>query len=137
MRFKLEKGILHVPNIDLNYLRDFIKSPIKMLVNERKDLPKFTALMVQLRHALEENKLNMKTDTKEKTIEQINAIFDEKLLQENIENSPVIVTLLAPKIGYQKSAELFKESLKSGKTIRELVLLKKLLTEKQMKSLLG
>lgn len=58
-------------------------------------------------------------------------------LQENIENSPVIVTLLAPKIGYQKSAELFKESLKSGKTIREVVLSKKLLTNKELKELLG
>ncbi|MEK0381983.1 MAG: aspartate ammonia-lyase, partial [Nitrosopumilus sp.] len=62
---------------------------------------------------------------------------DKKKLQENIENSPVIVTLLTPKIGYQKSAELYKESLKSGKTIRELVLSKKLLTSKQIKSLLG
>jgi aspartate ammonia-lyase len=62
---------------------------------------------------------------------------DKKKLQENIENSPVIVTLLTPKIGYQKSAELFKESLKSGKTIRELVLSEKLLTSKQMKVLLG
>ena len=62
---------------------------------------------------------------------------DKKKLQENIENSPVIVTLLTPKIGYQKSAELFKESVKSGKTIRELVLSKKLLTSKQLKSLLG
>ena len=62
---------------------------------------------------------------------------DKKKLQENIENSPVIVTLLTPKIGYQKSAELYKESLKSGKTIRELVLSKKLLTSKQIKSLIG
>jgi aspartate ammonia-lyase len=62
---------------------------------------------------------------------------DKKKLQKNIENSPVIVTLLTPKIGYQKSAELFKESLKSGKTIRELVLSKKLLTGKQMDILLG
>ena len=62
---------------------------------------------------------------------------NKKKLQQNIENSPVIVTLLAPKIGYQKSAELFKESLKTGKTIRELVLSKKLLTNKQITSLLG
>ncbi|KKM25060.1 hypothetical protein LCGC14_1598740, partial [marine sediment metagenome] len=61
-------------------------NPIKILVSERKDLPKFTSLMVQLRHALEENKLNLKTETKQKTIEHINAIFDEKLLQENIKN---------------------------------------------------
>jgi|TARA_B110000014_G_scaffold255677_1_gene237821 aspartate ammonia-lyase len=58
-------------------------------------------------------------------------------LKENIENSPVIVTLLTPKIGYLKSADLFKESLKSGKTIRELVVSKKLLTNKEVDSLLG
>src|SRR5574338_599697 len=60
---------------------------------------------------------------------------NEKKLQENIEKSPVIVTLLAPKIGYQKSADLFKESLKTGKTIRELVTSKKLLSEKEIDAL--
>jgi len=61
---------------------------------------------------------------------------NKQKLQENIENSPVIVTLLTPKLGYQKSAELFKESIKTGKTIRELVISKKLLTSKQITSLL-
>jgi len=60
---------------------------------------------------------------------------NKKKLQKDIENSPVIVTLLTPKIGYLKSAELFKESLKTGKTIRELVISKKLLTKKQVDSL--
>jgi len=58
-------------------------------------------------------------------------------LRENIENSPVIVTLLTPKIGYLKSAELFKESLKSGKTIRELVISKKLMTDKEVTALMS
>ena len=58
-------------------------------------------------------------------------------LKENIENSPVIVTLLTPKIGYLKSAELFKESLKTGKTIRELVVSKKLMSNKEIDSLFG
>jgi len=62
---------------------------------------------------------------------------DKKKLQTNIEKSPVIVTLLTPKIGYQKSAELFKESMKTGKTIRELVISKKLMTKKQVDSLLS
>ena len=61
---------------------------------------------------------------------------NKEKLQGNIEKSPVIVTLLAPKIGYQKSAELFKESMKTGKTIRELVISKKLMTKKQVDSLL-
>ena len=58
-------------------------------------------------------------------------------LRKNIENSPVIVTLLTPKIGYLKSADLFKESLKTGKTIRELVVSKKLMTNKEVSALLG
>jgi aspartate ammonia-lyase len=61
---------------------------------------------------------------------------NKEKLQANIEKSPVIVTLLAPKIGYQKSADLFKESMKTGKTIRELVISKKLMTKKQVDSLL-
>ena len=61
---------------------------------------------------------------------------NKKKLQVNIEKSPVIVTLLAPKIGYQKSADLFKESMKTVKTIRELVISKKLMTKKQVNSLL-
>lgn len=60
---------------------------------------------------------------------------NEKRLRQDIEKSPVIVTLLSPKIGYQKSAELFKESLKTGKTIRELVVSQKLMTEKEVDSL--
>ena len=62
---------------------------------------------------------------------------NQNRLRENIENSPVIVTLLTPKIGYLKSAELFKESLKTGKTIRELVVSKKLMTNKEVSLLLG
>jgi len=86
LKFELDKETLHIPNIDLNYLKDFLKSPIKMLLSEQKDLPKFTSLLVQLRHVLEENKLNLKTDTRDKSIEQINAIFNEKHLQTNIGN---------------------------------------------------
>ncbi len=62
---------------------------------------------------------------------------NEERLKQNIEKSPVIVTLLSPKIGYQKSADLFKESLKSGKTIRQLVISQKLMTEKEIDALFG
>jgi aspartate ammonia-lyase len=61
---------------------------------------------------------------------------NQNRLRENIEKSPVIVTLLTPKIGYLKSADLFKESLKTGKTIRELVVSKKLMTNKEVSALL-
>lgn len=53
-------------------------------------------------------------------------------LESYIEKSPVLVTLLNPYIGYLKAAEIYKESLKTGKSIRELVLAKKLMTNEQL-----
>ncbi|HEV8404765.1 MAG TPA: aspartate ammonia-lyase [Nitrososphaera sp.] len=64
-------------------------------------------------------------------------------LKAYLEKSPVLVTLLNPYIGYLKAAGIYKESLKTNKSIRELVLSKKLMTKEQldkalsMKNLLG
>lgn len=64
-------------------------------------------------------------------------------LESYLEKSPVLVTLLNPYIGYLRAAEIYKESLKTGKSIRELVLAKKLMTTEQLdkalskKSILG
>jgi len=62
---------------------------------------------------------------------------NKEKLRQYIENSPVIVTLLSPKLGYQTSADLYKESLKTGKTIRQLVISKGLMSEKEVASFLG
>ena len=53
-------------------------------------------------------------------------------LESYIEKSPVLVTLLNPYIGYLKAAEIYKESLRTNKSIRELVLNKKLMTREQL-----
>jgi aspartate ammonia-lyase len=53
-------------------------------------------------------------------------------LESYIEKSPVLVTLLNPYIGYLKAAEIYKEALKTNKTIRELVLEKKLMTKAEL-----
>jgi aspartate ammonia-lyase len=57
---------------------------------------------------------------------------NKERLESYIEKSPVLVTLLNPYIGYLKAAEIYKESLKSNKSIRELVLAKKLMTKEQL-----
>lgn len=58
-------------------------------------------------------------------------------LRQTMARSPVIVTLLAPKIGYQKSAQLYKESLSGGKSIRDLAVSHGLLTADEVDSLLS
>ncbi len=85
LKFELEKETIHIPNINTFFLRDFLKNPINTLVKESRDLPKFSSLLIQLRHILEENKLNLKSEVKDKTIHQINAIFDEKTIQSDID----------------------------------------------------
>ncbi|HEY6757240.1 MAG TPA: aspartate ammonia-lyase [Nitrososphaera sp.] len=58
-------------------------------------------------------------------------------LESYIEKSPVLVTLLNPYIGYLKAAEIYKESLETNKSIRELVLSKGLMTKDQLDKVLS
>jgi aspartate ammonia-lyase len=44
----------------------------------------------------------------------------------------VLVTLLNPYIGYQKAAEIYKESLKTNKSIRDVILGKGLMTKEDL-----
>ncbi len=90
LKFELEKNTMHIPNVNIYFLKDFLKNPINTLINESRDLPKFSALLIQLRHILEDNKLNLKSDVKDKTIQQINTIFDEKNIQNEIDNLKTI-----------------------------------------------
>lgn len=90
LKFELEKDTLKNPNINIYFLKDFLKNPISSLVNESRELPKFSAMLIQLRYILEDNKLNLKSEVKDKTIQQINTIFEEKNIQKEIENLKII-----------------------------------------------
>jgi aspartate ammonia-lyase len=61
---------------------------------------------------------------------------NEKVLKHYLETTVGIVTALNPVLGYEKTTELAKEALQSGKGILELIREKKLLTEDQIKKLM-
>ncbi|HEU5291401.1 MAG TPA: aspartate ammonia-lyase [Cyclobacteriaceae bacterium] len=61
---------------------------------------------------------------------------NEKVLKHYLETTVGIVTALNPVLGYEKTTELAKEALQSGKGILELIRSKKLLTEDQIRKLL-
>lgn len=61
---------------------------------------------------------------------------NEKVLKRYLETTIGIVTALNPVLGYEKTTELAKEALQSGKGIMELIREKKLLTEDQIKKLM-
>ncbi len=53
-----------------------------------------------------------------------------------VEESLAMCTSLAPKIGYDKAADIAKESFKTGKTIRQIALERKLMSEAELNKLL-
>jgi aspartate ammonia-lyase len=61
---------------------------------------------------------------------------NNSVVQNYINRSVGIVTALNPVLGYDKTTELAKEALQTGKGILELIREKKLLTEAQIKDLL-
>lgn len=49
-----------------------------------------------------------------------------------VENSVGIITAICPYVGYQKAAEISKEAIKTGESVRKLIIEKGLLTKEQM-----
>lgn len=58
-------------------------------------------------------------------------------LQSYVQKSPILVTLLNPVIGYLKAAEVYKEALSSNRTIRDIVLERKLMTAEQFDEIMS
>ena len=49
-----------------------------------------------------------------------------------VENSVGLITAICPYVGYQKAAEIAKEAIKTGESVRKLIIEKGLLTKEQM-----
>ena len=73
-------------------------------------------------------------------------VFEKKLiknlepntekLEENIQRNSILVTALVPEIGYDKATEIAKEAISKSKTIKDVLLEKQLLSEKQIDEIL-
>ena len=73
-------------------------------------------------------------------------VFEKKLikdlepntekLEENIQRNSILVTALVPEIGYDKAAEIAKKAISKSKTIKDVLLEKQLLSEKQIDEIL-
>jgi aspartate ammonia-lyase len=56
---------------------------------------------------------------------------NKQKLELSVHKSPVLVTLLNPIIGYLKAAEVYKEATLSNKTIKEVIIERKLMSEEE------
>jgi aspartate ammonia-lyase len=72
---------------------------------------------------------------RERTVDGIRA--DVERCRELLDRSTATATALSPYIGYAATADIAKESVKTGRTIRELVLERGLLDEKQLDEILS
>jgi fumarate hydratase class II len=63
-------------------------------------------------------------------------LANKERCQELVELSMAMVTSLAPKIGYDRAAEIAKESARTGKTVRQICLEKKVLPEAELNAAL-
>ncbi len=70
----------------------------------------------------------------ERCVIGINA--DENRCADLVEKSLALVTPLALRVGYDRAAEIAKEAIEKGKTIRELVKEKELLTDEEIEEIL-
>jgi aspartate ammonia-lyase len=61
---------------------------------------------------------------------------DQKLAS-LVDKSPILVTLLNPHIGYLKASEIYKESMATNKSIKELILEKGLMTKEELDNALS
>ena len=77
---------------------------------------------------------NVATILTEKCV--IGIVANEERCRELVELSMAMVTSLAPKIGYDRAAEIAKESAQTGRTVRELCREKKVLPEAELNAAL-
>ena len=63
-------------------------------------------------------------------------VANEERCRELVELSMAMVTSLAPKIGYDRAAEIAKESAKTGRTVREIAREKRILPEQELQNAL-
>ncbi len=65
-----------------------------------------------------------------------NIVVNEKRCLEHLERSTAYSTLLTPKLGYDVVSNIVKEAVRTGRTMREIVLRDKLLTEAEFNKLI-
>jgi fumarate hydratase class II len=57
---------------------------------------------------------------------------NEERLRQYAESSPSIGTSLNPYLGYEETAKVVKESIRTGKSVRQIVLARKLMTNEEL-----
>ncbi|OLS16288.1 MAG: hypothetical protein RBG13Loki_0111 [Promethearchaeota archaeon CR_4] len=67
-----------------NHLKDFLKDPVGVIVAQGENTPQLIEMLVQLRASIEGGRLELKSETKDRILENIQQIIEKRILKENI-----------------------------------------------------
>ncbi|WP_371803835.1 hypothetical protein [Candidatus Lokiarchaeum ossiferum] len=82
----LEKGTIRAREIRTDQIKAYIKSPVTNIINDGPKIPQLRQILIKTRLMLEDehDPLKLKSDLRERIIENINQIVSENSLEENI-----------------------------------------------------
>lgn len=87
MKKYLEKGTITLRDISESDLKPYLKDPVAEIINEGPKIPHLRQLLIKTRIMLEDEKdyLQLKTDLKNRIIENINEIVSNNALEDDIQ----------------------------------------------------
>lgn len=82
----LEKGSIRAREMRPDQIKAYIKSPVTNIINDGPKIPQLRQILIKTRLMLEDehDPLKLKSDLRERIIENINQIVSENSLEENI-----------------------------------------------------
>ncbi len=67
-----------------NQLKDFLKDPVESVILQGENTPQLIEMLIQLRLAIEGGRLELKSDTKDRILENVQEIIEKRILKDGI-----------------------------------------------------
>lgn len=80
----MAKDSMLLKGVNENQVKDFLKDPVENLTAQGENTPQLHEMLIQLRVAIEAGRLELKSDTKDRILENIQEIMEKKILKERI-----------------------------------------------------
>ncbi|HMF32418.1 MAG TPA: hypothetical protein VKK79_13435 [Candidatus Lokiarchaeia archaeon] len=84
MRVMMSKNQLKIPGLSENQIKECIKDPIENILHQGEEIPQLVSILGVLRGCLDRGEIELKADTKNRIVENINNIVDDRILADDI-----------------------------------------------------
>ncbi len=80
----MAKDSMLLKGVNENQVKDFLKDPVENVTAQGENTPQLIQMLVPLRMAIEGGRVELKSDTKDRILENIQEIIEKKILKERI-----------------------------------------------------